>query len=317
MKIVRTLALVWLAAVSLPWAGGCRARSEEGAGASGPEQGAPDDLDIRLVDSLSGAPGILDRESGTYGLAIPREDLVVTADGVRLTPRMGLAGWVVFDPLPGGAVLTAQLPLLDDEVDPVISAALLHGLRVTGLHAHFSHEEPRVRFLHLTGIGETDSLATAVGVVLQTLEDVGAQPGVSPMPLDPAGSTLDPALVDSVLGLRGQMRDGVYRVTMPASARLDGYELGPASGVATELAFVGANDRAAATGHLALVEPELQAALRALRAGGIGIVSIEDPLVGEEPRLVFVHFQGRGRVVDLAQALRDALDDVRTSAGPR
>ena len=57
-----------------------------------------------------------------------------------------------------------------------------------------------------------------------------------------------------------------------------------------------------------LTEPELQAVLRALRAGGIDISSIDAPLVGEEPRLFFVHIQGRGRAIDLAQAIRDALD---------
>ena len=299
------------------WAGfsGCGPPEEPDGGAALSERRTSDDLDPGLVDSLSGAPGIFDRESGTYGLALPRSDLLVTADGVRLTPRMGLAGWVVFDPVPGGAVLTAQLPLLADEVDPVISAALLHGLRVTGLHAHFSHEEPRVRFLHLTGIGETDSLAAAVGAILQTLEDVKGQPRISPPPIDPGASTLDPALVDSILGLRGESREGVYRVTIPRSTRFEGYDLGTAAGIATQLTFVGGNDRAATSGHFALVEPELQAVLRALRAGDIQIASIEDPLVGEDPRLVFVHFWGRGRAVDLARSIRDALDAVRRPDG--
>ena len=269
---------------------------------------ALDDLDTSRVDSLSGAPGILDRESGTYGLTYPRDDLIVMVDGVRLTPEMGLTGWVVFDPVPGGAVLTAQLPLLADEVDPVISAALLYGVRVTALHAHFSGEEPRVRFLHLAGVGETDSLAAAVGAVLQTLEDVKGQPRLTLPSIDTATSTLDPALVDSVLGRRGEMRRGVYSLTIPRATRLDGYELGPASGIATRLTLVGGNDRALATGHLVVQEGELQAALRGLRAGGVRIASIADPLVGEEPRLAFVHFWAQGRAVDIARSIRDALD---------
>jgi hypothetical protein len=292
-------------------AAGC-GRPEETATA-GPEARRPPrgDFDATLVDSLSGAPGILDRSSGTYSLSIPRNDLVVTVDGIRLTPRMGLSGWIVFDPLPGGAVLTAQLPLLEDEVNPVISAALLHGLRVTGLHAHFDREQPRVRFLHLAGIGETDSLARAAGAVLQTLRDVTGQPAVTLPPIDPTGSTLDPGLVDSVLRSRGEIRQGVYRIVFPRSTRLDEYELGSPSGVATEITFVGGNDRAVTGGHFALLEGELQPVLRALRAGDIRIVSIEDPLVGEEPRLVFVHFWGRGRVVDLGEALREALSVVQ------
>jgi len=314
MSTVRNMLRGALAVVV--WAGlqGCGERPSEEPGPTTARTDRPSDgLDTGVVDSLSGAPGILDRESGTYSLTIPRDDLIVTADGVRLTARSGLSGWVVFVPVPGGAVLTAQLPLLVDEVNPVISAALLHDLRVTGLHGHFSREEPKVRFLHLVGIGETDSLASAVGVVLQTLEDVKGQPRDPTAPIDPATSTLAPAPVDSVLGLRGEMRQGVYEVVVPRTTRLEGYDLGPASGIATRVTFVGGDDRAAVSGHFALVESELQGVLRALRAGGIEIASIEDPLAGEDPRLVFVHVWGRGRAVDLARTIREALDVMRTA----
>ena len=66
--------------------------------------------------------------SGTYRLSLPRQDLVVTVDGT-LAARAGLDGWVTFVPVPGGAVVTAELPMLVDEVNPVISAALLQTRR--------------------------------------------------------------------------------------------------------------------------------------------------------------------------------------------
>lgn len=264
-------------------------------------------FDTAAVDTLPGAPGILDPVSGTYRLSLPRQDLVVTVDGSPLTTSAGLEGWVTFVPVPGGAVLTAELPLLVDEVNPVISAALLHNLAVTGLHTHFAREEPRVWYLHLAGIGETDSLAAGVGVVLQTLEDVKGQPRETPPPLD-LTTTLNPAPVDSVLRLRGrQVRNG-YEITIPRSTRLQGYDLGESSGISTRVSFAGSDARTSASGRFVLTESELQGVLRALRAGGIDISSIDDPLAGEEPRLFFVHFQGRGRALDLAQAIRDALD---------
>jgi hypothetical protein len=271
-----------------------------------------EEFDRAVVDSLPGAPGLFDSESGTYRLSVPRNDLVVTVDGAILAPRISTEGWVVFQPVPGGAVLTAELPMLGDEVNPVISAALLHDLRVTGLHPHFSREEPRLWYLHLAGIGETDSLAVGVGAVLQTLEDVKGQPRDPAPPLD-ATTTLDTAAVDSVLGLRGQRRQGDYEVTLPRSTRLEGYELGGPSGIATRVAFAGSDTRAVASGSFALSEGELQEVLKALRAGRIDITSIDDPLVGEEPRLVFVRFWGRGRATDLARAIRDALDAMTPS----
>ncbi|HYO45257.1 MAG TPA: DUF1259 domain-containing protein [Gemmatimonadota bacterium] len=265
-------------------------------------------FDSAAFDSLPWAPGILDRETGTYRLSVPRQDLVVTIDGIRLASRTALEGWAAFKPVSGGAVLTVELPLLVDEVNPVISAALLHDLRVTSLHSHFSREEPRLWYLHLAGIDETDSLAAALGAVLQTLEDVKGQPREPPPQVDPTAMTFDPAPVDSVLGIRGRMRQGAYELTLPRSTRLEGFDLDGSSGIATRVTFAGGPARAVVSGSFALLEGELQPVLKALRAGGIEIASIDDALVGEVPRLVFVHFWGRGRATELARVIRDALD---------
>ncbi|HEY7471690.1 MAG TPA: DUF1259 domain-containing protein [Gemmatimonadota bacterium] len=291
-----------------------RAPGDEPADGARPGARAPDGFDTAAVDTLPGAPGVLDRESGTYRLSIPRDDLVVTVDGSPLAPGTDLEGRVTLVPVPGGAVLTAELPMLVDEVNPVISAALLHNLAVTGLHTHFARDEPRVWYLHLAGIGETDSLAAGVGAVLRTLEDVKGQPRETPPVLD-ATTTLSPAAVDSVLRLRGQRRQGAYEFTLPRSTRFDGYDLDAASGISTRVTFAGSDARARAGGRFAVTQAELQPVLRALRAGGIDIFSIDDPLAGEEPRLYFVHFQGRGRAIDLARAVRDALDALATSGG--
>lgn len=267
-------------------------------------------LDRAVFDSLPWAPGSLDRATGTYRLPVPRPDLVVTVDGVPLSARGAAAGWVAFKPIPGGAVLTAEIPLLSDEVNPVLSAALLHDLRVTALHAHYMREEPRLLFLHLTAIRETDSLASAMGAVLQTLEDVRGQPREMPPPIDPASVAFYPAPVDSILRVRGRMQDGAYEISLPRTATLDGYELGESSGIASRLTFAGGPSSAVVRGRLALLEEELQPALKALRAGGIEIASIDDAAMGEEPNYVYVHLWGRGSATALARAIRDALDRI-------
>jgi hypothetical protein len=272
-------------------------------------------FDSRAFDSIPWAPGVLDRETGTYRLAVPRQDLAVSVDGVRLPAHTAAEGWVAFKPVPGGAVLTAELPLLVDEVNPVISAALLHELRVTSLHSHLSREVPRLSYLHLAAVGETDSLAAAAGAVLQTLEDVREQPREPPPPFDPTATAFDPAPVDSILGVRGRMRQGAYEITLPRSTRLEGFDLGTASGISTRATFAGGSDRAVVTGSFALLESELQPVLRALRAAGLEIAAVGGSLVGEEPRLVHVHYWGRGRANDLARGIRDALEVTARTGG--
>jgi hypothetical protein len=114
--------------------------------------------------------------------------------------------------------------------------------------------------------------------------------------------------VDSILGMRGERRSEAYEIEFPGSTKLEGYDLGASSGIVSRVTLWGSNARAAAIGRIALSEDELQPVLRALRAAGLEITTIDDPLVGEDPPLVFVHFWGRGRAADLARAVRDALD---------
>jgi len=43
--------------------------------------------------------------------------------------------------------------LYEDEVAPVMDAALENGLEVTALHNHFFFEQPRLYFMHVSGMG--------------------------------------------------------------------------------------------------------------------------------------------------------------------
>jgi len=83
-------------------------------------------------------------------------------------------------------------------------------------------------------------------------------------------------------------------------------------------AFAGTDDNAVADGDFAVSEAELQPVLKSLRASSINIVAIHSHMTGESPRILFLHFWGRGPAVDLAKAVRSALDltiwDGRTHA---
>jgi hypothetical protein len=57
-----------------------------------------------------------------------------------------------------------------------------------------------------------------------------------------------------------------------------------------------------------VLENELQAVLKTLRHNGINIVAIHQHMAGETPRMMFLHYYGRGKAVILAQALKAAVD---------
>ena len=52
--------------------------------------------------------------------------------------------------------------VFEDEVNPVMSTALNAGLEVTSLHNHFFFDQPKVYFMHISGMGNVDQLATGV-----------------------------------------------------------------------------------------------------------------------------------------------------------
>jgi hypothetical protein len=207
------------------------------------------------------------------------------------------------------AMVMGDLVLLEDQVNPVMSVALDSGLEVTALHNHFLGDTPKVMFMHIGGAGDESALATAVGKVFARIKDTSGGRGEMPKAdIDPAKSTLDPAKIDAVLGHKGDLAGGVYKVVVGRTTRMHGHAVGATMGVNTWAAFAGADDKAVVDGDFAMLEPELQGVLKALRAAGIAVVAIHQHMAGEQPRIVFLHYWGVGPTADLAKGLRAAMD---------
>ena len=79
-------------------------------------------------------------------------------------------------------------------------------------------------------------------------------------------------------------------------------------GVNTWAAFAGNDDNAVVDGDFAVLEDELQTVLKSLRASGVNIVAIHSHMTHEEPRILFLHYWGRGQAEDLAKAVKSALE---------
>jgi hypothetical protein len=78
-------------------------------------------------------------------------------------------------------------------------------------------------------------------------------------------------------------------------------------GVNTWAAFAGTDADAVVDGDFAVLEDELQAVLKALRKKGINIVAIHHHMTHETPRMLFLHYWGKGKAADLASAVKEAL----------
>jgi hypothetical protein len=210
-----------------------------------------------------------------------------------------------------------DLVLLEDQVNPVMSVALDNGLEVTALHNHFFWDSPRVMFMHIGGMAAPDALAAAVGKVFAKIKDTSGGAGeVVKADIEPAKSTLTTAKIDAAVGQKGDLSNGVYKITIGRTTCMHGREVGKTMGVNTWAAFAGSDDRAVVDGDFAMLEPELQGVLKALRKAGISIVAIHQHMAGEQPRILFLHYWGIGPAESLAQGLRAALDVTRLKEGP-
>jgi len=237
-------------------------------------------------------------------VAVPRSDLTVKADGVTLTPFQGLTSWAAFAPSADGTMVMGDLTLAEAEVDVALGAALDNGLAVTALHNHFLGDEPRVFFMHIAGHGGTDVLATAVR---RTLDAVKAAPKLSVHAALPAPSSLDvPALV-TVLGEPAQTKDGMAKFVFGKETDMHGTTAGAALGVNTWAAFAGLPADAVVDGDFAMLEDELQPVLKALHHEGLRVVAIHNHMTHEQPRILFLHFWGRGDAIALARGVKAGL----------
>jgi len=122
--------------------------------------------------------------------------------------------------------------------------------------------------------------------------------------------------VATVLGRAGtEMPGNVYKVSFPRGD-LDvvagGVHLRPALALGSWAAFVRTEHGAMVMGDLVLTESEVNPVIDALQAGGIEQSALHNHLLGETPRVMYLHFDGHGDEVKLAKTLHDALAKTKT-----
>jgi hypothetical protein len=95
-----------------------------------------------------------DFKAGPLKVNIPCSDLKMTVQGVPTPTPFGFGGWIALTKASDGSgVMMGDLVLLQEEVNPVMSALLENGIDVTALHNHFFWDEPHVNYMHVHGMG--------------------------------------------------------------------------------------------------------------------------------------------------------------------
>jgi hypothetical protein len=271
-------------------------------------------LDIAKIESITGLKGVLNEKENTFKVSKPRNDVAIIVEQVRLAPFMGFTSWAAFTPgMKDRAMVMGDMVLFEDEVNPVMSAALDRGLEVTALHNHFFFDEPKVYFMHIGGEGAVDKLAEGVRAIFDKVKEIrtaNPQPaksfGLSQLP---EKSSIEGEAISQVFAQKGDAKDGMYKVTIGRETKMAcGCTVGNTMGINTWAAFAGTSDDALVVGDFVMFENELQTVLKTLRGNGINIVAIHQHMIGENPRMIFLHYYGRGKALALAQAVKAAIN---------
>jgi hypothetical protein len=258
--------------------------------------------------------GTYNADEHVFKVSKPRDDVKVTVDRLPMAPFMGLTSWAAFTPMGKEAMVMGDTVLFEDEVNPVMSAALDAGLEVTALHNHFFFDQPRVYFMHIGGMGDLKHLAAGVRAVYDRIGEIRSahpQPEAAFAGDIAQPSKITAAPIEQALGAKAQSKDGMVKVMLGRPAKMHGASIGNEMGVNTWAAFAGDDDHAVVDGDFAMREDELQPVLKAMRSAGINIVAIHQHMTHEEPRIMFLHYWGKGKAADLAKGVRSALDAQR------
>ncbi len=262
-----------------------------------------------------------DYKANVLKVNIPRNDLKVRVAGVDVPTSFGFGGWIAMTKGDGGTqVMMGDLVLVQDEVNPVLSALLDHGLEVTALHNHFFWEEPRIFYMHVHGMGSVDELTRklkpALDLIGHALPSISEHSGSS----DIVGGTLDTKALDAIVDATGDQNGQVYKYTIGRNdlkIKEMGATINARMGLNTWAAFYGTDDNCVVAGDVAMLEGEVTPVLKALRANGLDVVAIHHHMTRTKPMIISLHYWGEGKASTLARGFRAALVELGKKPGMR
>jgi Domain of Unknown Function (DUF1259) len=250
---------------------------------------------------------------GVLRIGMPRTDLNVTLNGIKIEAPFALGSWLAFQGAPDHAMVMGDLVLTDSELPKVLAKLESSGVSVAAIHNHLVGENPRVMYVHISAHGDGVALARA-------LHDALAET-TTPTPTSAASAEpkleYDRAAIERLMGKQGNLAGDVLQISFARSEPIEenGMKIPPAMGTGIAINFESAgNGNVATTGDFVLTAAEVNKVIQALTSNGITVTALHNHMLDETPRLFFLHFWGVGPEAKIASALRAGVD--ATAARP-
>jgi hypothetical protein len=265
--------------------------------------------DWSAVEKVFGKKGTV--QDNVFKISYPRSDLKVKVGDFSVAPALALGSWIgivknsASMKMDGEAMMMGDLVLLEKEVGPVISKLLSQNLQVTAIHNHLLNEQPAIKYIHFSGKGDAEKLATEIKSVLE----VTGTPLSSP-PAQTQQTPPDWSAVEAVLGSSGKKNGNLLQYSFARNEKLteSGMKMPAYMGMAIAINFQMSDSKAAITGDFVLLDKEVNPVLKALTDNGIAVTAIHNHMLYDNPRLFMMHFWAVDDPGNLAKGLKAALD---------
>jgi hypothetical protein len=130
-------------------------------------------------------------------------------------------------------------------------------------------------------------------------------------PIQAQLAAIDWRAIEQALGRPGAPQaGGVMRFGFPRTdltVVVGDVKVRPALALGGWVAFLPNAGGAIAMGDLVLTTAEVAPVMRSLESGGVEVMAVHNHLIGEEPRLVYMHIMASGDAAKIAASLRTAL----------
>lgn len=246
---------------------------------------------------------------GYYRYGWPRRDITLKIGDVTVAPALALGTWAGFAGDPGSATVMGDLVLLPTEVKPVLAELAAQRIDVSAIHNHVVGD-PQITYVHFHAEGNAVDVASRLDRVLARTGTPRPPAASAPQPV-----TIDTATVFGALGLRGRAQGNVAQLStglVPGAVTMHGKTLNPAQAYGTPINIQMLDgNRAVATGDFSITADKVAPVEAALTANGISATALHSHLIGEEPKIYYMHFWADGQLNDVLKGLRAALDAAR------
>jgi len=128
-----------------------------------------------------------------------------------------------------------------------------------------------------------------------------------------AQTNVQPLNTDGIakaMGKEGDLTGEMYRVSFPRSdltVKVGSVVIKPALALMSWAAFVKSGSTAISYGDLVLLDDEINPVISKLEERGIELSALHNHLLHENPRIMYIHFVGRGNEVEMAKGIWEAL----------